>query len=81
MDKRSTRMEFSDRVQVARREAGLSIEELSVRSGLVHRTLRRRLEGAPGRFTIDELDAIAEATGVPLSFLLSGIRDARAVAS
>jgi transcriptional regulator with XRE-family HTH domain len=65
-------VEFAERVQQARHEAGLTVLELSERSGIAYNTLRRRLAGAPGQFTVDELDAIAEATGTPFETLMTG---------
>lgn len=44
-------------------DAGLTIAQLSDRSGISYNTLRRRLLGDADEFTIDELDAIADATG------------------
>lgn len=74
------RMEIAERVQEARHDAGLSLEQLAMRSGLAYRTLRRRIEGAPGGFSLDELDSIAAATNTPFEYLISGVRPAREVA-
>jgi transcriptional regulator with XRE-family HTH domain len=71
---RTIRVEFAERVQQARRDAGLTILQLSDRSGISYNTLRRRLLGDPGQFTIDELDAIADATGESFEYLISGRR-------
>jgi predicted transcriptional regulator len=70
------RTEFAERVRIVSDDAKLPITELAVKAGIPYRTLRNRLEGNAGRFSIDELDAIAEATGGPgdFDFLLSGVR-------
>lgn len=80
MDKKERRAEFVRRVHEARAEAGLSVQELAIRSGIAYRTLRNRLEGAPGRFSIDELDALGEATGFGLTYMLTGQRDTQQAA-
>jgi transcriptional regulator with XRE-family HTH domain len=65
-------MGFAQRVHEARRAAGLTIEQLAEKSGIAYTTLRRRLSGAVGQFTLDELDAIAEATNASFDYVLSG---------
>lgn len=82
MGMRATRVGFAERVQEARHDAGFTLVQLSDRSGISYNTLRRRLLGDPGQFTIDELDAIAEATGESFEYLVSGSRPVKqAVAS
>lgn len=75
-------MAFAERVQEARIAAGLTELQLSERSGLSRNTLFRRLHGTPGRFTIDELYDIADATGCDVEFFFTGKHpESEAVAS
>src|SRR4051794_38880126 len=58
------------RVRAARENGGLSVAELSRRSGVARATLMQ-LEGGAGNPTLDTLYAVADALGAPLSDLLA----------
>lgn len=63
---------FPERIQAARKAAGLTVEQLAESSGIALRTLRRRLEQRPELFTLQEIDAVAEATGTTVEQLVTG---------
>ena len=69
----------NDRVTTAIR-AHLGMRRLSVRdlermTGMTYRTLARRV--AEGGWTLDELDSVAAALGLPIADLIVGVLTAR----
>lgn len=71
MGDRGTPAGVGTRVNVARRKALLTQEDLSVATGIAYNTLRRRL-AHPEAFTVDELLAVADACGTTFEWLASG---------
>lgn len=71
MGDRGTPAEVGARVDLARRKALLTQEELSLRTGIAYNTLRRRL-AHPEAFTVDELLYIADACNTSFEWLVSG---------
>lgn len=64
------------RAEAARR--GRTLQEIAEGTGIGRVTLSRRMNGSSS-FTINELVAIAAYLSVPLSTLLAGAEDARAI--
>lgn len=62
---------LSNRMKAARAYAGLNQEQLAERLGVERNTVARRESGAVG-VTAESLIALANATGVPLEFLVDG---------
>lgn len=58
-------------VEDARKTAGVSEEVLADRTGIARSTLKRRLAGFSPAFTVEELQAIANALDVPFADLLA----------
>ena len=71
MGERGTPAEVGQRVERARRVAGLTQEALSIKTGIAYNTLRRRL-AHPEAFTVDELLYIADACNTTFEWLVSG---------
>lgn len=66
------RMTLGDRIRDARTRAELSQEQLAERAGVYQTTLSRWERGGGENASARALQAIAEATGVSLAWLLDG---------
>lgn len=64
------RQAIAQRVREALAEGGTSQQALSATTGIPERTLARRLTGRTN-WTVDELDAIADALSVPVGSLVA----------
>lgn len=69
------------RVRKAAKGAELTFRELSRLTGIPYSTLNRRLDVAPEKFTLDEIDKIAAACEVEPELLLVGADTSLKVAS
>lgn len=61
---------LAQRIEAARKSAGLSVLQLSEKTGIPNSTLSRKLKHSPGRLTLEDLSLIADATQVDLWDLL-----------
>lgn len=72
MTTQTTSEDVAQRVENARKVEGRSVTWLSESTGIADKTLRRRLYGAPDKFTLAELSAIATALNCSLEYLVAG---------
>lgn len=72
---------LAQRIEAARTNAGLSVLQLSEKTGIPNSTLNRKLKHSPGQFTLIELSLIADATDSDLWNLLGAPREAQEAAA
>lgn len=68
-------MNIGERIRAIRENTGLTLEELSEKIGISKQTLSRYETGAIKNIPISNIEALAEALNVPLSYLMGYGKD------